>query len=72
MAGHGVVGVEESALGMIASADADDHFAVGDARRHGDGVLVLRIATRASQTGFPVSASSACRRPSMIGAMIMP
>ena len=43
VAGGGVIGIEEAADGMVAAGDADHHLAVGDARRHGDGVPILRI-----------------------------
>src|SRR5581483_5868318 len=37
-----VISIEEAALGVIAAAHADDYFPVRDARRHRDGVLILR------------------------------
>ena len=42
-AGHRVVRGEESARRAIAAARADDHFPLGDARRHRDRVVILRV-----------------------------
>ena len=38
-----VVGGEEAARGTVAASRADDHFSLGDARRHGERLLVLSI-----------------------------
>src|SRR5215207_2418807 len=55
-AGLDVVRIEEAARRAIAATDADDHLALGDARRHRDREVVLRV----SHPRFPDW--STCRR----------
>ena len=53
--------------GIFGAGDADDHFSLGDARSHGEGVVVLRIGDARFPHWFAGFASSATNRPSMNG-----
>jgi hypothetical protein len=71
-AGHRVVGVEEAARRTIAAAGADDHLALGDARRHRHRVVILRERDARFPDHLAGFGVERLQRPSMTGAKIMP
>ncbi len=72
LAGIRVVRRDVAACAVVGAAVADDDAAIDHARRAGDRIGPALRRWSARSTGWPVAASSAMSRPSIVAMMILP